>query len=103
MTIRSHLSTAQEEIRKALVLALETKRDHIVSELFDTLNKIKSTTTKVYEIAPVKSNQDFWGTDGISITGNPGAISSDTISFGAAQPVSTFSVGTSGADVISFS
>ena len=38
------------------------------------------------------SNQDYWYEDGISLTGNPGAVSSDSINFsstsyGAAQPV----------------
>ena len=47
------------------------------------------------------SNQDFWHEDGFSLTGNPGAASSDTIisgssgtdtiSFGAAQPAHDFS------------
>ena len=35
------------------------------------------------------SNQDFWHEDG-SLTGNPGAASSDTISFGAARPAHDF-------------
>ena len=32
------------------------------------------------------SNQDFWQADGISLTGNPGYPSSDTINFGSHLP-----------------
>ena len=32
------------------------------------------------------SNQDFWELDGISLTGNPGAASSDTINLGSVLP-----------------
>ena len=52
------------------------------------------------------SNQDYWYEDGISLTGNPGAASPDTInftstSFGAAQPVPVM-LGGMGEDHISF-
>jgi hypothetical protein len=103
MTIRSHLDTAQEQVRKALVLALENKKDYLLTELFDCLSNLKKVSCKVYEKTTINTNQDFWVNDGISITGNPGTISSDTISFGAAQPASSYVFGTSGTDVISFS
>ena len=43
------------------------------------------------------SNQDYWYEDGISMTGNPGTISSDTINFGSHLP------GGMGNDRITFS
>jgi len=54
------------------------------------------------------SNQDFWEYDGISLTGNPGAASSDTINFSsdivAAAPVPMDGISgvTGGQDIISF-
>ena len=55
------------------------------------------------------SNQDYWYEDGFSLTGNPGAASSDTISFsstttfGAAEATDTLSLyGYSGNDTLSF-
>ena len=55
------------------------------------------------------SNQDYWYEDGFSLTGNPGAFSSDTISFsstttfGAAEATDTLSLyGYSGNDTLSF-
>ena len=53
-------------------------------------------------------NQDFWEYDGISLTGNPGAVSSDTINFSsdivAAAPVPMDGISgvTGGQDIISF-
>lgn len=104
MTIRSHLDAAQEEVRKALILSLENKKDYLLTELFDCLSNLKKVSSKVFNSTTFNTNQDFWKEDGISITGNPGSISSDTISFGAAQPVSSHNLfGGSGTDVITFS
>ena len=53
-------------------------------------------------------NQDFWEYDGISLTGNPGAASSDTINFSgdvfaaAPVPMDGISGAISGQDFISF-
>ena len=56
------------------------------------------------------SNQDYWYEDGFSLTGNPGAFSSDTISFsstttfGAAEATDTLTLygGYGGNDSLSF-
>ena len=56
------------------------------------------------------SNQDYWYEDGFSLTGNPGAFSSDTISFsstttfGAAEATDSLTLygGYGGNDTLSF-
>jgi hypothetical protein len=88
MTVRSHIETAEESIRQAIINCLAEKNDTSLSQLFDILNKIKtalycfpeSDTTSRSEFT-FSSSQDYWYEDGISVTGNPGTASSDTISF----------------------
>jgi len=41
MSVRSHIETAEESLRQALVTALTEKQDTQLSELFDALNKVK--------------------------------------------------------------
>ena len=52
------------------------------------------------------SNQDYWYEDGFSLTGNPGADSSDTINFNSttfgAEPVSMDYLSLGGEDSVSF-
>jgi len=42
MSILSHIETAEESLRQALINALSEKQDAQLSELFDALNKVKS-------------------------------------------------------------
>ena len=42
MSVRSHIETAEESLRQALINALSEKQDTQLSELFDALNKVKS-------------------------------------------------------------
>jgi len=42
MSVRSHIETAEESLRQALINALSEKQDAQLSELFDALNKVKS-------------------------------------------------------------
>jgi len=41
MSIRSHLETAEESIRQALINALAEKKDTYLTELYETLNKVQ--------------------------------------------------------------
>jgi hypothetical protein len=41
MSIRSHLETAEESIRQALINALAEKKDTYLTELYETLSKVQ--------------------------------------------------------------
>lgn len=111
MTIKTNIESAQESVRKALVCALENKKDYLLTDLFESLNKLKNISSRCYSdsfgtdvvtfntskvntantdvltfkttgIKTVSSDQSYWDEDGISLTGNPSGYSADTISFG---------------------
>ncbi len=111
MTIKTNIESAQESVRKALVDALENKKDYLLTDLFESLNKLKNISSRCYSdslftdgltftasgistvnndvlsfstsgIKTVPSDQSYWEDDGFSMTGNPSGCSPDTISFG---------------------
>lgn len=111
MTIKTNIESAQESVRKALVNALENKTDYLLTDLFESLNKLNNISSRCHSdsfctdgltfstsgiktsgtdvltfstsgIKTVPSNQSYWEDDGFSMTGNPSSYSPDTISFG---------------------
>ena len=58
MSIRSHIETAEESLRQALINALSEKQDAQLSELFDALNKVKSILN-AYPIRYTDSIADY--------------------------------------------
>jgi hypothetical protein len=59
MSIRSHLETAEEALRQALINALAEKQDKYLSDLYGLLDDIKDTMDKM----PVEPNPgDIWVT-----------------------------------------
>ena len=58
MTIRSHIETAEEALRQALINSLAEKQDAQLSELFDALGKVKSILN-AYPIRFTDNTSDY--------------------------------------------
>ena len=55
MTIKSHVESAEEALRSALVLSLTEKNDAQLSQLFEALNNVKS----ILKSYPVTFNPNY--------------------------------------------
>jgi len=65
MSIRSHLETAEESIRQALINALAEKQDTYLSQIYETLNKVQD----ILRTTPVDSKPgDVWLDDSGNIS-----------------------------------
>ncbi len=84
MSIQSHLESAEESIRQALVEALAEKKDGTLSGLFDLLNTVKELKS---------SNIDYDFTKDLIFNSD---YLNDTASIGDIK------IDTGGADIISF-
>jgi hypothetical protein len=84
MSIQSHLESAEESIRQALVEALAEKKDGTLSGLFDLLNTVKELKS---------SNIDYDFTKDLILNSD---YLNDTASIGDIK------IDTGGADIISF-
>tara|TARA_B100000214_G_C23882852_1_gene588072 strand:+ start:721 stop:1023 length:303 start_codon:yes stop_codon:yes gene_type:complete len=84
MSIQSHLESAEESIRQALVEALADKKDGTLSGLFDLLNTVKELKS---------SNIDYDFTKDLIFNSD---YLNDTASIGDIK------IDTGGADIISF-
>ena len=115
MTYKEY-QNATDAMRNALIAALnndeETATLQEIWRHYLGMRSISDAAYKdLYSDSDSKSDQSFWEEDGISLTGNPGAASSDTITFSsgtdemiqAAQfvPMGDFLYGGSGDDTIS--
>jgi hypothetical protein len=107
----SDYQSAADSVKNAVIAALNSDEEtNTLCELWRhylglrTIADNASKNLLEEDTISFKTNQDFWYEDHISLTGNPGAASSDTITFGAAQPVPMTSTiyGGTGADVITF-
>jgi hypothetical protein len=58
MTVRSHIETAEEALRQALINSLAEKQDAQLSELFDALGKVKSILN-AYPIRSTDNTSDY--------------------------------------------
>jgi hypothetical protein len=58
MTVRSHIETAEEALRQALINSLAEKQDAQLSELFDALGKVKSILN-AYPIRFTDNTSDY--------------------------------------------
>jgi methyltransferase-like protein len=58
MTIRSHIETAEEALRQALINSLAEKQDAQLTELFDALGKVKSILN-AYPIRVTDNTSDY--------------------------------------------
>ena len=77
---------ATDSLRDALIAALNNDEEsNTLSEIWRHylgMRAISDAAYKdLYNDTDSKSDQSFWEEDGISMTGNPGAASSDTINF----------------------
>ena len=94
----SNYQNAADSVKNAVIAALNNDEEtNTLCELWRHylgLRRIADNASKelVEDTLSFKESQDFWKGDGISLTGNPGTASSDTITF-------TFSEGDSGIDI----
>ena len=63
MSSTSHLETAEEAVRQALINALAEGDDHWLSELFDLLNQTSGLKKKVSNLIRSTDNQEQWAKD----------------------------------------
>ena len=85
MSITSHLETAEEAVRQALINALAEGDDHWLSELFDLLNQTSGLKKKVSNLIRSTDNTTQWARDWSEYNFNLSSDylnSPDTISFG---------------------
>ena len=91
--ISSKLATAEENVRAALIYALEKKRDKFVPKLFELLNKIQEVK---------ESNNDY--VFSLNTEGVPGYpdmnTTQDTVDY--LNRIGNISINTASPDVISF-
>ena len=60
MSVTSHLETAEEAVRQALINALAEGDDHWLSELFDLLKQTSSLKKKMSNLIRSTDNQEQW-------------------------------------------
>ena len=60
MSVTSHLETAQEAVRQALINALAEGDDHWLSELFDLLNQTSGLKKKMDNLIRYTDNSIDW-------------------------------------------
>lgn len=102
MNVNQHLQNAEQELRNALKVSIDTSKGYElkrISEVITTVEDIKKRIEPQVKFENTKYNdgffmgetypqrssylpsgsQDFWEEDGISFTGNPGAMGNDHI------------------------
>ena len=63
MSVQSHLETAEEAVRQALINALAEGDDHWLSELFDLLNQTSGLKKKMSNLIRRTDNTTQWAKD----------------------------------------
>ena len=63
MSVQSHLETAEEAVRQALINALAEGDDHWLSELFDLLNQTSGLKKKMSNLIRSTDNTVQWAKD----------------------------------------
>ena len=63
MSVQSHLETAEEAVRQALINALAEGDDHWLSELFDLLNQTSGLRKKISNLLRSSDNTTQWAKD----------------------------------------
>ena len=56
MSIKSHLESAEESIRQAIINSLADKKDENLSDLFQALALVKDLNSKTFEFNPENTN-----------------------------------------------
>ena len=101
MTIRSHIESAEESLRQALINSLAEKKDTHLSSLFEALNNVRSILNTYPLDTPYRFNltseylsnsqvkydltgldENPYGNNVITFSGIGGASSEDVISLG---------------------
>ncbi|QPB08163.1 hypothetical protein PQC11_gp165 [Synechococcus phage S-H9-1] len=101
MSITSHLETAEEAVRQALINALAEGDDHWLSELFDLLNQTSGLRKKVSNTIRFTDNQTQWAKDWSEYNFN---LSSDYLNRpgGDLDAMDNININSNSPDVISF-
>jgi len=60
MSIKSHLESAEESIRQALINALAEGDDEYLSDLFDMLNKVRNLHKTISNTIRLTDNIEEW-------------------------------------------
>jgi len=74
MSMQSHLETAEESVRQALINALAEGDDSYLSELFDLLNTVRNLKNKINNTISFTDNTSQWEEDRLEYNFN---LSSD--------------------------
>lgn len=82
MTLKSQVETAKEAVSKALITALENKKESVITDLFDVYNKLNKISIAVTDIPAFNLST---GLNNYNYGGQPvpvaGSWGSDVISF----------------------
>ena len=63
MSIKSHLETAEDAVRQALINALAEGEDHYLTDLFNLMNDLRKMNKKVGNTIRYTDNTTQWAKD----------------------------------------
>ena len=63
MSIKSHLETAEDAVRQALINALAEGEDHYLTDLFNLMNDVRKINKKVGNTIRYTDNTTQWAKD----------------------------------------
>jgi len=63
MSIKSHLETAEDAVRQALINALAEGEDHYLTDLFNLMNDVRKINKKVSNTIRYTDNTTQWAKD----------------------------------------
>jgi len=63
MSIKSHLETAEDAVRQALINALAEGEDHYLTDLFNLMNDLRKINKKVGNTIRYTDNTTQWAKD----------------------------------------
>ena len=90
MSIKSHLETAEEAVRQALINALAEGVDHYLTDLFNILNSVRKMNKKVGNTIRYTDNTTQWAKDWSEYNFNLSSdylSSPDVIKFPSKDPI----------------
>jgi hypothetical protein len=61
MTLKSKIQEAKDAVNAALIAALESKTEYVLSDLFEVYKTLKSLDSKVYDNVTFTSPSSFYG------------------------------------------
>ncbi len=88
MSIQSHLDSAEESLRQALIESLNEKEDSNLPKLFELLNAVKDLHQTKFDFSDLDLSSDYLTTLGNININTSGADGADVIKFPTGESLS---------------